>query len=90
MSQDRSRDRIERCFLYKCRVCGKIDRNPHFFSEWFKAIDMANEIRRTGEYRCPVHNVTEHSTSLHFCDDGTIGVADFQGIAPSGMFNGGE
>jgi hypothetical protein len=80
-------DKTDRCFLYRCRVCGKIDRNPHFMSEKFRAIEMAMEMLRNGQYKCPVHNITEDSTSLHFCEDGTIGVSDFIGIAE--ILNGG-
>lgn len=70
----------ERACLYKCRICGKTEANPYFYGNEMKAIDVLVQMEHKGFYLCPGHNQRINATSIHFCEDGSIAMSDFQGV----------
>lgn len=64
-------------FVYKCRLCGKLETNPRFYGHRYKAIKKLVEIETVG---CCTDDRSITTTSLHTCKDGNLGISDLQGI----------
>ncbi len=69
-------------FVYKCRICGGLEHNPYFFARRHEASSKIVEININGRHVCPVHRSAVYPTSIHFCEDGSIGISDLQGVVP--------
>jgi|688.fasta_scaffold514984_3 hypothetical protein len=73
-------DRVDRAVVYKCRICGTLTRNPYVFATTPEVVEILTALRFKGVYRDPIHLSDLHSTSLHFCADGSVGISDIQGM----------
>jgi len=73
-----SSDRVERGYMYKCRICGEIKQGPTGYFSIIHAVITLNELNSesiTFQNGSPVA-----ITDLHNCVDGSLGIADLIGV----------
>ena len=75
-----SKKAVDRAFIYKCRLCGEMDRNPFMFCDTFKVIEILTDIAIRGHHRTP-NSGAVNNTSIHICKNGGVGISDLQGMA---------
>ncbi|MCD7724305.1 MAG: hypothetical protein LUI12_01910 [Clostridiales bacterium] len=64
--------------IYKCRLCGEITCGA-WEGERREAANSMNWLTNDRDYsNCYTGNIERMIT--HYCDDGSIGIADFQGF----------
>lgn len=72
--------KCDRAFVYKCRLCGEMEASSYIYADKYKAIKIISDLNFKGVYKDPVHLQGVELTSMHFCEDGGVGISDFQGI----------
>lgn len=77
-NQETSSDRIERAYMYKCRICGEIKQGPSGYFSIMDAYIILNEL--TTEYTVyrAINSVSRND--LHNCADGSLGISDLIGV----------
>lgn len=68
--------------IYKCRLCGKTFEDCTAGEELAQMMTLALATVGTTKYvKC---NGDLHMHSIHYCEDGSFGLADFQGFKKVG------
>ena len=73
--------KCDRAFVYKCRLCGELEASAFIYADKYKAMRIIANLNFEGVHIDTTHLGTRvNLTSIHFCEDGGVGISDFQGI----------
>ena len=72
--------KCDRAFVYKCRLCGKSEADMFIYADRLKVIAIISDLNFKGVHKDPVNQQGVQLTFMHFCEDGGVGISDFQGM----------
>jgi len=76
-----SDDKCDRAFVYKCRLCGELEASAFICASKYEVMQIIADLNFKSVHVDKVHLGTRvNLTCMHFCEDGGVGISDFQGL----------